>query len=89
MPRRKIPQSKGVPSMIPGSRGFDQGADCVWDRLEQLGWTVSDLAAKSGVPRVGLSNWLNGRRPLRCDYFLAVCRALNLVLAAGRAPTRE
>lgn len=89
MPRPSKPKriSRGVASMAPGVRGFDAAADTVWSALDLHRLTISELAQRSGVPRVGLSNWLNGRRPLRADYLVAVLGALGLaILPIKRLP---
>lgn len=90
MARRKpIPASKGVPSMVPGRRGFDAAADKVLAAMELRGWGPSDLARESGVKREVLSYWLNGSRPLRADYLLALLAALDLdILPRALAVTR-
>lgn len=79
--RKSIPASRNVPSMVPGRRGFDAAADLVLDRMERAGWSVSELAERSGVTRETLSYWLNAKRPLRADYLLAVLRVLGLSIA--------
>lgn len=79
--RKPVRASKGVASMVPGARGFDAAADLVAAEIDRRGFTVSELAERSGVARVGLSNWLNGRRPLRADYLMAILGALGLGIA--------
>lgn len=69
---------KSVPSMAPGTKGFDVIADQILAALEASGWNITDLSKRSGVPRVGLSNWLNGNRPLRADYLAQILPALGL-----------
>jgi transcriptional regulator with XRE-family HTH domain len=74
--------------MAPGTKGFDVIADQILAALEASGWTITDLANASGVPRVGLSNWLNGNRPLRADYLARLLAPLGLAIlrpAAARA----
>lgn len=76
----KKKSSRSVPSMSPGQRGFDTAADKILAALELAEMPISTLAQKSGVPRVGLSNWLNGNRPLRADYLMRVLDALDLAI---------
>jgi DNA-binding phage protein len=83
-PSRTTPASRGVTSMVPGTRGFDAAADLVHREMEAAGMSVSELAERSGVLRESLSYWLNGRRPLRADYLLAILAALNLEIVTRR-----
>lgn len=72
--------TRSVPSMSPGQRGFDTAADKILAALELAEMPISTLSRISGVPRVGLSNWLNGNRPLRADYLMRVLDALGLAI---------
>ncbi len=75
---------RSVPSMAPGRRGFDVLADKVLAAMELKSVGVGELAERSGVSRVVLSAWLNGRRPMRADYLAAVLGALDLVIRPRR-----
>ncbi|GMV26908.1 MAG: hypothetical protein AMXMBFR58_29390 [Phycisphaerae bacterium] len=79
-PTRKVPESKGVASMVPGVHGFDAAADAVLAEMQRRQMQTTELANASGVSRVSLTYWLKGQRPLRADYLLAVLVALNLTL---------
>lgn len=88
--RKTTPTNRGVPSMVPGRRGFDAAADKVLAAMELRGWGPSDLARASGVTREVLSYWLTGARPLRSDYLLALLAALDLdILPRSLAVTRD
>lgn len=81
---RKPRASRGIASAAPGVRGFDAAADLVAAELERSGRSLAELAAASGVGREMLSYWINGRRPLRADYLLAVIAELGLTLRMPR-----
>lgn len=78
--KRPIPASRGVKSMVPGVRGFDAAADQVAAELERREMSVRALAEQSGVTRESLAYWINGKRPLRADYLMAVVRTLSITL---------
>lgn len=77
---RPTPSSKGVASMVPGTKGFDVAADAVLAELDRTGLTITELAERSGVSRETISYWVHGRRPLRADYLIAIVRVLKLTI---------
>lgn len=77
-----------VPSMAPGKIGFDAAADLVVLAMADRELTVSGLADLSGVSRVNLSNWINGRRPLRADYLIALLPHLGISLVHAPRQSR-
>jgi transcriptional regulator with XRE-family HTH domain len=78
--------ARSVPSMVPGNEGFDVLADVVLRAMRAADMNVSQLASASGVSRVVLSAWLNGRRPMRADYLAATLKPLGLTLAPKSRP---
>jgi transcriptional regulator with XRE-family HTH domain len=53
-------------------------------RIEALGWSQSDLARATNIPRQNLSPMLRGERPLRIQHLLLIDHALGLGLDYGQ-----
>lgn len=54
--------------------------DIVAAKLEEMGWSQSDLARATNIPRQNLSPILRGERPLRIQHLLLIDHALGLAL---------
>jgi transcriptional regulator with XRE-family HTH domain len=55
-----------------------QFADFLRDKIVNLGWTPSDLAARSGVDKSTISLWLNGKRLPKGKALRQAATALNV-----------
>lgn len=69
---RDSPKGAGVP--------YDPIGAIVLARMEDLGKTITQLAAEAKVPRVPVSFWLRGHRGLRSDRVARILTALNLAI---------
>lgn len=83
--RAKSTIVEGPRSLRPGRHGFDPAADLVLEAITAQGWSVSELAARSGVGREAISYWLHGHRSLRADYLLAIMEVLGWSITPRRA----
>ena len=55
-------------------------AECINEYILKNGITKTHVSKITGISKEAMTNTLNGKRVLKADEFISICKALNLDL---------